>query len=143
MRSVRTVRLKSRVKSRTTGMAKRAVRRRIVPTYGKKGIGCIKNPEKALKNKVYHATTVSMDDLIGTATSGSKSRMMESLSGKAVDTSELKTSEDVRTLTKDDIADLKKQQKNWDWKTPINKTIIFGKDMAMEVHCCKYTHMQL
>ncbi len=38
---------------------------------------------------------------------------------------------------------LKKQQKNWDWKIPINKTIIFGKDMAMEVHCCKYTHMQL
>lgn len=30
---------------------------------------------------------------------------------------------------------LKKQQKNWDWKIPINKTIIFGKD--------KYTHMQL
>ena len=120
MRSVRTVRLKSRVKSRTTGMAKRAVRRRIVPTYGKKGIGCIKNPEKALKNKVYHATTVSMDDLIGTATSGSKSRMMESLSGKAVDTSELKTSEDVRTLTKDDIADLKKQQKN------VNCNLVIG-----------------
>ena len=45
--------LKTSLKARTTGRAKRAVRRAIIPGYGKKGMGWIKNPKKAAYNAVY------------------------------------------------------------------------------------------
>lgn len=49
--------IKKRIKARTTGRAKRAIKSSINPLYGKKGMGYIKNPKKALKNKIYHKTT--------------------------------------------------------------------------------------
>lgn len=49
--------LKSRVKARTTGRAKRAIKRTYSPGYGKKGTGWIKNPKRAAYNKVYTKTT--------------------------------------------------------------------------------------
>ena len=39
--------LKRSIKARTTGRAKRAVKKAIIPGYGKKGTGWIKNPKKA------------------------------------------------------------------------------------------------
>lgn len=45
--------LKTSLKARTTGRAKRAVKRAIIPGYGKKGMGWIKNPKKAAYNAVY------------------------------------------------------------------------------------------
>ncbi|MGH2074332.1 hypothetical protein ACRCJS_01055 [Aerococcus urinaeequi] len=51
--------MKKRIKARTTGKAKRAVKKAVVPTYGKKGTGIYKNPKKAVYNKVYNKTTRS------------------------------------------------------------------------------------
>ncbi|MDO3393582.1 hypothetical protein [Ligilactobacillus sp. 110_WCHN] len=51
------------ISARTTGRAKRAVKKALIPGYGKKGTGIIKNPQKALYNKVYHKTTFSIFDL--------------------------------------------------------------------------------
>ena len=42
----------------TTGRLKRAVKRQVLPFYGKKGAGWIKNPKKALYNAVYHRVTI-------------------------------------------------------------------------------------
>lgn len=55
--------LKRSISARTTSRAKRAVKRAIVPGYGKKGSGWIKNPKKAAYNKVYKKTTFSFFDL--------------------------------------------------------------------------------
>lgn len=46
------------LKARTTGRAKRAAKRAINPLYGKKGVGYIKNPIRAVKNRFYHKLTV-------------------------------------------------------------------------------------
>ena len=43
---LRTPSLKKSLKARTTGRAKRAIKRAVIPAYGKKGTGFIKNPKK-------------------------------------------------------------------------------------------------
>ncbi|MGC3797822.1 restriction endonuclease, partial [Enterococcus faecium] len=43
--------------------AKRAVKKAVIPGYGKKGTGWIKTPKKAAYNKVYKKTTFSFWDL--------------------------------------------------------------------------------
>ncbi|MDG6110952.1 hypothetical protein [Lactococcus formosensis] len=55
--------IKKSFKARTTGKAKRKVKKATVPMYGKKGTGIIKNPKKAVYNKVYKKTTFSFWDL--------------------------------------------------------------------------------
>ncbi|NRO19852.1 hypothetical protein IMAU60211_01799 [Lactobacillus helveticus] len=50
--------LKASFKARTTGRAKRAVKRAIIPGYGKKGTGFIKNPKRSVYNAVYHRTSI-------------------------------------------------------------------------------------
>ena len=64
--------VKKSFKARTTGKAKRAVKKAIIPGYGKKaiipgygkkGMGWIKNPKKAAYNKVYNKTTFSIWDI--------------------------------------------------------------------------------
>jgi hypothetical protein len=52
--------IKRSIKARTTGRAKRAVKRSVIPLYGKKGMGRVKNPKKAVYNKVYHKTSFSL-----------------------------------------------------------------------------------
>ena len=52
------------VKARTTGRVKRAVKKSINPVYGKKGVGLIKDPERAVYNKIYHKVTVDPLDPI-------------------------------------------------------------------------------
>ena len=39
--------LKKSIKARTTGKAKRALKKAVIPGYGKKGTGWIKNQKKA------------------------------------------------------------------------------------------------
>ena len=51
------------VKARTTGKLKRAVKSVLIPGYGKKGMGWIKDPKKAAYNKVYKKTSFSIFDL--------------------------------------------------------------------------------
>lgn len=55
--------LKKSIKAKTTGKAKRALKKAVIPGYGKKGTGWIKNPKKAAYNKVYKKTTFSIFDL--------------------------------------------------------------------------------
>ena len=60
---MRTPSLKKSVKARTTGKLKRSIKKALIPGYGKKGMGWIKNPKKAAYNKVDHKTSFSLFDL--------------------------------------------------------------------------------
>lgn len=60
---LRTPSLKRSLKVRTTGRAKRAVKKALIPGYGKKGAGWIKNPKKAAYNKIYRKTSFSIWDI--------------------------------------------------------------------------------
>ncbi|MCI8978565.1 MAG: hypothetical protein HFI99_16390 [Lachnospiraceae bacterium] len=55
--------IKRSLKARTTGKAKRAMKKAITPGYGKKGSGWVKNPKKAAYNKIYNKTSFSLLDL--------------------------------------------------------------------------------
>ncbi len=55
--------LKKSFKARTTAKYKRKMKKAINPLYGKKGMGYINNPKKAIYNKVYNKTTFSIWDL--------------------------------------------------------------------------------
>jgi hypothetical protein len=56
--------IKRSISARTTGRAKRAVKRAIIPGYGRRGMGIL-HPKKALYNRVYRRTTFSIFDLAG------------------------------------------------------------------------------
>lgn len=51
------------LKARTTTKYKRKVKKALIPGYGKKGMGWIKNLKKAAYNKVYKKTSFSLWDL--------------------------------------------------------------------------------
>ncbi len=55
--------LKKSISARTTGKAKRKLKKALIPGYGKKGTGIFKNPKKAVYNKVYNKTTFSIFDI--------------------------------------------------------------------------------
>ena len=52
--------IKKSIAARTTGRAKRAVKKALIPGYGKKGSGWIKNPKKAAYNKIYNKMSFSI-----------------------------------------------------------------------------------
>ncbi|WP_041703719.1 hypothetical protein [Lachnoclostridium phytofermentans] len=56
--------LKKSFKARTTGKAKRKIKKALIPGYGKKGMGWLKNPKKAAYNKVYNKTSVSLSSIL-------------------------------------------------------------------------------
>lgn len=60
---LRTPSLKRSLRARTTSRAKRSVKKALIPGYGKKGVGWIKNPKKAAYNKVYNKTSFSIWDI--------------------------------------------------------------------------------
>lgn len=53
----RTPSLKKKISASTTGRAKRALKKAVIPRYGKKGMGWVKDPKKAAYNKVYNKTS--------------------------------------------------------------------------------------
>ena len=55
--------IKKSIAARTTGRAKRAVKKALIPGYSKKGSGWIKNPKKATYNKIYNKTSFSIWNL--------------------------------------------------------------------------------
>ena len=55
--------LKKSFSARTKGRATRAIKKALIPGYGKKGRGWITNPRKAAYNRVYRRTTFSIWDL--------------------------------------------------------------------------------
>ena len=56
--------LKKSFKAITTGKAKRKLKKALIPGYGKKGVGVIKNPKRAIYNKVYNKTTIGTKELL-------------------------------------------------------------------------------
>ena len=60
---MRTPSLKKSFKAHTTGKLKRQVKSAVNPLYGKKGMGWVNNPKKAVYNKVYNNTSFSFWDL--------------------------------------------------------------------------------
>lgn len=50
--------LKRSFKARTTGRAKREIKKALIPGYGKKGMGIL-HPKRAVRNKIYRKTTRS------------------------------------------------------------------------------------
>lgn len=55
--------IKKSISARTKGKAKRAVKKAVVPGYGKKGAGLVKDPKRSMKNKAYKKTTFGIGDL--------------------------------------------------------------------------------
>ena len=64
--------IKRSISARTTGRAKRSFKRSINPAYGKRGVGMINDPSKAMYNKVYHQTAVGVNDIINSTTTSHK-----------------------------------------------------------------------
>lgn len=60
---MRTPSFKKSFMARTTGRAKRAVKKALIPGYGQKGMGWLKDPRKAAHNKIYRKMTFSILDL--------------------------------------------------------------------------------
>src|SRR5574344_320903 len=69
---MRTPSLKRSISARTTGRLNRAVKKAIIPGYGRKGMGIL-HPKKALYNQVYRRTTFSIFEL-AKAAPGNKRR---------------------------------------------------------------------
>ena len=55
--------IKKSIKARTTGKLKKEIKSEVIPFYNQKGTGIIKDPKKAVYNKVYNKTTFSIFDL--------------------------------------------------------------------------------
>lgn len=62
---VRKPSIKRSISARTTGKLKRSVKKTVNPLYGKKGMGYINDPKKAVYNKVYNKTTISAKGALG------------------------------------------------------------------------------
>ena len=52
--------VKRSISARTTGKWKRQAKKAIIPGYGRKGMGWIRNPGKAAYNTIYRKTTFSL-----------------------------------------------------------------------------------
>ena len=61
---IRTPNINKRISARTTRKITRAMNKAVNPLYGKKGMGFINDPSKAIYNKVYNKTTISVDKII-------------------------------------------------------------------------------
>lgn len=60
----RTPSIKRSISARTTSRAKRAIKRAIIPGYGRKGMGLLTNPKKSIYNRVYRKTTFGLRDIV-------------------------------------------------------------------------------
>ena len=61
---IRTPNVNKRISARTTGKITRTMNKAVNPLYGKKGMGFVNDPGKAVYNKVYNKTTTSVDNII-------------------------------------------------------------------------------
>lgn len=52
--------IKKSIKARTTGRIKRKMKKAINPFYGRKGMGWLRDPKRAMYNKVYNKFTFSI-----------------------------------------------------------------------------------
>lgn len=84
--------LKRSLKARTTSKWKRQMKKAVIPGYGQKGIGWIKNPKKALYNKIYHKTTFGLSDIV----KSSKKKSSTKVKKKAIRQSKDYTAKDYK-----------------------------------------------
>nr|WP_029248301.1 hypothetical protein [Micrococcus luteus] len=57
--------LKKSIKARTTGRAKACDQSaKVIPGYGRKGMGWLRDPKRAAYNAVYRRTTVGLGDVL-------------------------------------------------------------------------------
>ena len=56
--------LKKMVKARTTAHVKKTIKSEVIPFYNQKGTGIVKNPKKAVYNKIYHKTSFGIGDIL-------------------------------------------------------------------------------
>ena len=61
---MRTPNINKRISARTTGKITRIVNKAVNPLYGKKGMGFINDPSRAVYNKAYNKTTKSIHNII-------------------------------------------------------------------------------
>ena len=73
---VRKPNLSKSLKARTTSNLKRKVKKAIIPIYGQKGTGIIKDPKRAIYNKVYNQTTV---DALGSIKKGRSQKQNQAI----------------------------------------------------------------
>ncbi|MEV8232514.1 hypothetical protein [Micrococcus luteus] len=52
------------LRARTTGRATRAIKRQVIPGYGRKGMGWLRNSKRAARNAVYKRTTFGLGDVL-------------------------------------------------------------------------------
>jgi hypothetical protein len=52
------------LKARTTGRAKRRIKRAVVPGYGRRGAGWVRSPRRAASGMVYRRTTIGVGGLL-------------------------------------------------------------------------------
>lgn len=110
--------IKKSFKARTTGKAKRAVKKAVIPGYGKKGMGWIKNPKKAAYNKIYNKTTFGVNDVVRAASVGSSHKKSSSssrsssarsatssISNKSVQSSQIKLNYNILVKSKPTITE--------------------------------------
>ena len=64
--------LKKSISARTTGKIKRSIKKAVNPFYGKKGMGWINNPKKAVYNKVYNKTSIGVGLIAGSLLSSER-----------------------------------------------------------------------
>ena len=50
--------LRRSISARTKGRATRAIKRAIIPNYGKRGMGWV-HPKRKIYNTIYHTTTIN------------------------------------------------------------------------------------
>lgn len=89
---MRTPSLKRSLKARTTSKWKRQIKKAVIPEYGQKGIGWIKNPKKAMYNKVYSKTTFGLSDIV----KSSKEKSSAKVKKKAIRQSKDYTAKDYK-----------------------------------------------
>ena len=120
---IRKPNLKKSLKARTTGKLKRQIKKSVNPLYGKKGIGVIKDPKKAIYNKVYNKTTIDARKIVSSSTkknsySNSKDIKKQESSSKIVEgkISNVNSIKDKKyVVLKNDIGTIKKCKDGVSW----------------------------
>lgn len=82
---------KKSFKARTTGKIKRKLKKSLIPGYGKKGAGWIKNPKKAVYNKVYNKTTFGVGDVMRVGSASAPKKRKNQSNGSVIMNETVKT----------------------------------------------------
>lgn len=72
--------IKRSISARTTTRVNKSIKKNLNPMYGKKGMGYINDPSKAIYNKIYHKATVSTKDVLDSNTSNTRNNNVDPVS---------------------------------------------------------------